>query len=129
MTIEAVENAPSFAKTWVSQQPPYTLPNGETIDEKPPPYLTIKGQETSLQSNSENIVPLIRSPTREVLIGFELFFIFEKTGIFTWQFRTIDIDGTEEIHTHGRYSSVKNTAQAYLNKYKAFDKSVETCIR
>lgn len=129
MTLEAVENAPSFAESWNTQQSPYKLPNGETIDEKSSPHITIRGQETSLQSTSENIINLIRSPTREVFVGFDLFFVFEKIGFFTWQFRTIDIDGTEETHKKSRYTVVKNTAQEYLDRYRPFDQSVQTRIR
>lgn len=128
MTLEAVENAPAFAETWNAQQPPYELPNGEQIDAKDCPHLTIRGQKQSINPEAENIITLIRSPTREVFVGFDLFFIFEKTGLLTWQFRTIDIDGREETHIKGRYKQVQTYTQNYINKYIDFEEELETCV-
>jgi len=122
MKLEAIENAPTFAEKWGEKSSPYVLPNEETITDKCNKlcYLTIKGQEHSITNTNPNIITIVQKPTKEVFAGFELFFIFEKYGLLKWRFRTVDIDGNEEIHKIGRYSTVKEYTQTYLDKYNKF---------
>lgn len=122
MSLEALEDAPTFAEKWADESSPYELPNGEQLTNKCSKYcyLTVKGQEHSIENTNQNIITLLRKPTQEVFAGFNLFYVFEKIGLLKWQFRTIDIDGTEEIHKIGRYTQVQQYTQDYLNRYNSF---------
>lgn len=127
MTLEALENAPTFAEKWQDLSPPYELPNGEILTAKSRPYnyFTVRGQEHSITNDIPNIITLLRKPTKEVFAGYELFFIFEKVGVLKWRFRTIDIDGTEEVHKTGRYTTVRDYTQDYLERYANFHNAGE----
>lgn len=127
MTLEALENAPTFAEEWQNKSPPYELPNGEVITQRSKPYnyFTVRGQEHSITNEIPNIITLHRKPTKELFAGYELFFIFEKIGLINWRFRTIDIDGKEETHKIGRYTAVREYTQDYLEQYANFNKLSE----
>lgn len=128
MTLDAITHAEDFVSKWEAESPPYELPNGEVIntERETPLCFTIKGQECSLDADIKNVVTLVRKPTQEVFAGYDLFFIFEKIGVLRWQFRTVDIDGAEEIHYRGRYTQTKQNAQEYLDKYRKLTKIKQT---
>lgn len=125
MSLEALEHAPEFADKWGQKDPPYELPNGEQVTKQHSACFTVIGDEESIQLNNNDIVTLLQTATKEVFAGYDLFFIFEKIGVINWRFRTVDIDGNEEIHFSGRYSTVRENAQEYLNKYELIRSEVD----